>query len=60
LPCGFLGLFTIETLRIDLMLALLGAWLGVRAHRAVPERAFFAITYVVLTVTGAKLVIDAL
>jgi len=62
-PYGFLGLFTSETLRIDLMLAplaLLGAWLGVRAHRAVPERAFFAITYVLLTVTGVKLVIDGL
>ena len=62
-PYGFLGLFTIETLRIDLMLAplaLLGAWLGVRAHRAVPERAVFAITYVLLTVTGVKLVTDGL
>ena len=63
IPYGFLGLFTAETLRIDLMLAplaLLGAWIGVRAHRAVPERAFFAITYVLLTVTGVKLVIDGL
>lgn len=63
IPYGFLGLFTAETLRIDLILAplaLLGAWIGVRAHRAVPERAFFAITYVLLTVTGAKLVIDGL
>ncbi|RXV67017.1 hypothetical protein C6W92_02200 [Roseovarius sp. A46] len=62
-PYGFLGLFTAETLRIDLMLAplaLLGAWIGVRAHRAVPEHAFFAITYVLLTVTGLKLVIDGL
>jgi uncharacterized membrane protein YfcA len=63
IPYGFLGLFTVETLRIDVMLAplaLLGAWIGVRAHRRVPERAFFAITYVLLTVTGAKLVIDGI
>jgi len=31
-----------------------------RAHRRVPERAFLAITYVLLTVTGVKLVIDGL
>ena len=29
--------------------ALLGAWLGVVAHRLVPERAFFGITYLLLT-----------
>jgi uncharacterized membrane protein YfcA len=60
-PYGFLGLFTRETLSVALMLApfaLIGAWIGVRAHRVVPERAFFAITYVLLTVTGAKLIFD--
>jgi uncharacterized membrane protein YfcA len=58
-----LGLFTRETLMIDLILApfaLLGAWIGVRAHRIMPERAFFAVTYVLLTITGIKLIWDGL
>lgn len=62
-PYGFLGIFTADTLKADLMLApvaLLGAWIGVRAHRLLPDPAFFAITYVLLTVTGSKLIWDAL
>ena len=62
-PYGFLGIFTAQTLLIDVVLApfaVLGAWLGVVAHRAVPERAFFALTYLLLTATGAKLIWDAL
>src|SRR6056297_924180 len=62
-PYAVLGLFTAQTLLIDLALApfaLLGAWIGVRAHRIVPERAFFGITYVLLAMTGAKLILDGL
>ena len=62
-PYAMLGLFTRETLLFDLALApfaLLGAWIGVRAHRRVPERVFFAITYILLVVTGAKLIWDGL
>ncbi|EAQ25469.1 MULTISPECIES: sulfite exporter TauE/SafE family protein [unclassified Roseovarius] len=62
-PYGMLGLFTQQTLMIDLVLApfaLLGAWIGVRAHRIMPERAFFAVTYVLLTLTGIKLIWDGL
>lgn len=62
-PYGLLGLFTRETLSLSLMLApfaLTGAWIGVRAHRIVPERAFFGLTYVLLTVTGLKLILDGL
>lgn len=58
-----LGLFTAETLLAGLVLApfaLLGAALGVLGHRWVPERAFFAITYTLLTVAGSKLIWDAL
>ena len=58
-----LGLFTAQTLAADMVLApfaLVGAALGVRAHHLVPERAFFAIAYVLLTVAGAKLLWDAL
>ena len=62
-PYAFLGMFTAETLKANLVLApfaLLGAWLGVKAHHMVPERAFFTLTYVLLTVTGAKLIWDGL
>lgn len=62
-PYALLGIFTGATLTADLLLApfaLLGAWLGVRAHRLVPEGPFFAITYALLTITGAKLIWDAL
>lgn len=62
-PYAFLGMFTWETTQANLWLApfaLLGAWLGVRAHQIVPERLFFAITYVALTLTGAKLIWDGL
>jgi hypothetical protein len=63
IPYAFLGMFTLETAKANLLLApfaLAGAWIGVLAHRAVPERAFFALTYVLLTVTGVKLIWDGL
>ena len=62
IPYAFLGIFTSQTLLAGLYLApaaLFGAWLGVRAHRIIPERLFFMITYVLLTVTGSKLIFDA-
>jgi uncharacterized membrane protein YfcA len=62
-PYGLFGFFTVETLTMNLWLApvaVAGAWLGIRAHHRVPERVFFAITYVLLTATGAKLVWDGL
>ncbi len=62
-PYGVLGIFTTQTLWANLWLApfaLLGAWLGVKAHRLVPESLFFAITYVTLTGAGVKLLWDAL
>ena len=62
-PYTFLGIFTAQSLLADLFLApfaLLGAWLGVKAHYAIPERLFFGLTYVLLTVTGTKLIWDGL
>ncbi|MEL7214231.1 MAG: sulfite exporter TauE/SafE family protein [Pseudomonadota bacterium] len=62
-PYSFLGIFTWQTLLADLLLApvaLLGTWLGVRAHHMISERAFFGVTYVLLTLTGSKLIFDAL
>ena len=58
-----LGALSAKTLLLDIYLlpfALLGAWLGVRAHRLVPEPVFFAITYVLLAVSGIKLIADGL
>ncbi len=63
IPYAFLGMFTVETGLANLALApfaLAGAWLGVKAHRLVPERAFFALTYLLLVVTGTKLIWDGL
>jgi uncharacterized membrane protein YfcA len=62
-PYAALGMFTQQTFLANLVLApfaLFGAWLGVKAHRMVPERAFFALTYVLLLVTGSKLIWDGL
>ncbi len=63
IPYAYLGMFTWHTALADLLLvpfALLGAWLGVRAHRVISERLFFTIAYVLLTITGTKLIWDAL
>lgn len=57
-PYAALGLFTRETAMANLALApfaLAGAWLGVKAHRMIPERLFFAITYALLLITGLSL-----
>ena len=62
-PYAGLGIFTAETVMMGFILApfaLLGAWLGVKAHWLVPERIFFTVTYVALTLTGFKLIWDAL
>ncbi|WP_158966408.1 sulfite exporter TauE/SafE family protein [Chachezhania sediminis] len=62
-PFAALGLFTAPLLKADLLLApfaLFGVWLGVRAHRAVSQKAFFALAYIFLALTGAKLIWDAL
>ncbi|WP_246107315.1 sulfite exporter TauE/SafE family protein [Puniceibacterium confluentis] len=60
---AFMGIFTLQTLTFDLVLApvaILGTWLGVRAHALVPDRLYFGLTYVLLTVTSIKLIWDAL
>ncbi|MBI1218452.1 MAG: TSUP family transporter [Rhodobacteraceae bacterium] len=63
IPFLGLGLATRQTILADVMLApvaFLGAWLGIKAHHAVPEKLFFGLTYVLLVVTGGKLIWDAL
>ncbi len=62
-PYLFLGIFDRQTLIADLYLApfaVLGIWLGVWFHRVVPERLFFTLVYAFRTVTGTKLIFDAL
>ena len=58
-PFALLGLFTVETGKANLILApfaVLGAWLGVKAHFLISERLFFGLTYVLLVVTGTRLI----
>ena len=60
---AFLGMFTLETLWIDAILAafiLFGALVGIRAHFLVPEKLFFILTYAMLLITGIKLLWDGL
>lgn len=63
LPYAAFGLVTPASLTLDLMLApfaLIGTWIGVKLHHRVPERLFFGLTYVLLMVTGTKLIWDGL
>ncbi|SFP99001.1 hypothetical protein SAMN05421853_101179 [Roseivivax halotolerans] len=58
-----MGIFTRESLLLDLALipaAVLGTWIGIKAHHLVPERVFFGLTYTLLGITGSKLIWDAL
>ncbi|MDX8351770.1 sulfite exporter TauE/SafE family protein [Cognatiyoonia sp. IB215182] len=58
-PYAFLGIFSWESLMGSLVLtpfALLGTWLGLKAHHIVSERVFFGLTYVLLIITGLRLI----
>ena len=58
-----LGLFTPDMLGVAALLApvaILVTWIWVRAHRLIPERAFFALTWALLLVTGTRLIWDGL
>lgn len=60
---ALLGMFTVQTFLANLILApfaVLGKWLGVKAHHLAQERLFFSVTYVLLVITGAKLIWDGL
>ena len=62
-PYIAIGMFSGDALLAAALLtpfAVLGARMGVWAHHIVPERLFFALTYVMLSLTGAKLIWDAL
>jgi len=62
-PYAFLGVFTADTFKANLIMVgpiLVGCAVGVYAHRALPERIFFQITYVLLLGAGGKLIFDGL
>lgn len=62
-PYVFLGIFNTQTAMADLFLApfaVAGTWIGVRAHNWVSDRVFFGLTYVLLLVTGTRLLWQAL
>ncbi|MEP4198973.1 MAG: sulfite exporter TauE/SafE family protein [Aliishimia sp.] len=63
IPYAFLGMFTWQTASANLLLApfaLIGTWAGVKLHQRIPEKLFFGMTYVLLCVTGSKLIWDGL
>jgi uncharacterized membrane protein YfcA len=63
IPYGLLGQFSVENLGTSfvlLPLAPLGIWLGVRAHRLIPEILFYRLAYVLVLLTGGKLLWDGL
>ena len=62
MPYYFLGQLNLTNLSTSLLfapLAPLGVWLGVWMHNRVPEKAFFQVSYVLLFVSGIKLIWDA-
>lgn len=62
-PYAMLGIFSRDTLVAGVYLApvaVAGVLLGVVLHKQISERWFFLLTYAFLTVTGGKLIMDAL
>lgn len=62
-PYFAIGIFSKATFEAALYLApvaIIGVYLGVFFHRMIPEKLFFGLTYVLLLITGSKLIWDAL
>nr|WP_321507278.1 sulfite exporter TauE/SafE family protein [uncultured Celeribacter sp.] len=63
IPYSMVGIFTPESLKADLFLipaAVVGVLLGAWAHHKLSDKVFFALAYIFLTLTGAKLIWEAL
>jgi uncharacterized membrane protein YfcA len=63
IPYGLLGQFSVQNIGTSLVLlplAPLGIWLGVKAHKMVSEVLFYRIAYVLVLLTGGKLLWDGL
>lgn len=62
IPYVALGLFSLESLKMSLLLAPvapLGVWIGLRALKRIPERAFQLLATAMLGLSGVKLLWDA-
>ncbi|WP_373085184.1 sulfite exporter TauE/SafE family protein [Sneathiella sp.] len=63
IPYGLLGEFSAENIGTSLLLfplAPIGIWLGVKAHRLIPEDIFYRIAYLLVLLTGGKLLWDGM
>lgn len=63
IPYTLLGQFNTDNLLLSLSLlpvAALGIWLGVQLHNRVSDKLFFQFAYVMLFITGLKLIADAI
>lgn len=63
IPYAFLGQFNTDNLNISLFMlpvAALGVWLGIIIHHKIPDQLFFRIAYILLFLTGLKLIYDGL
>ena len=61
IPYGFLGQLNVTNLRTAFWLlpvAALGIWLGYKLHHRLPDKLFFQLSYLLLFVTGLKLLYD--
>ncbi|MBC8407966.1 MAG: sulfite exporter TauE/SafE family protein [Rhodobacteraceae bacterium] len=62
-PYSFLGFFTWETVKIDILLApiaIFGTIAGAHVHKIIPESLFFIFTYILLFLAGTKLLYDGI
>lgn len=62
-PYALLGQFGSSNLQASLIfapVALIGVWAGYRLHHHMPEKLFFQIAYVLLFITGCKLLFDGI
>ncbi len=62
IPYYFLGQLNTSNLSTSLLfapLAPLGVWLGIWLHKRISESAFFRVSYVLLFISGVKLIFDA-
>ena len=60
---SWLGMMSLNSGLVAILLApfaLVGAYFGVYAHRLIPEKLFFRLAFVLLSLTGIKLIYDGL
>ena len=63
IPYFIVGIFSADTFKADLTLvpaAIVGVLVGAWLHHKMSDKLFFALAYIFLTITGLKLIFDAL